>query len=194
MESGSKAQLLFDSNTQKRLISNCYRNLNNYQLSAKWRIFENKFATLELKLPSDLFSCKHCKEDVQGYYFYKSKNVVLCANNIKDEEFDKQATQYMIMAYDDARADVDPDNPVHIACTTVRAVNLGGVCRNKNQTRAFKSDCSNVDCIREKSIQRMMRTFRLNKDVAEDYVHEVWDSCFYQHDPFSSKEFSNLNY
>jgi hypothetical protein len=78
--------LAFKAEVQKKVTSNCIKNLHSYFKSRKWELLAHKFRTLGYQLPNDLVSCKICDDDAQGYYFYKQKKVVICANNVLDKD------------------------------------------------------------------------------------------------------------
>lgn len=185
MESEEDEKLFFDSFSQKRLLVNCSRNLQSFLQSEKWKAVHNKLLNLDIKVPSNLFSCKHCNEPVEGYYFYKSKKVILCANNIKDEDFNYHALYFTILAYDDARTYIEPNNPTHLACSMIRAVNLSGLCFESKYSWLLEKNAKKLDRVKRNTIQKLSTHFNINKDDAEEYVHHVWDSCFYQQDPFN---------
>ena len=183
--------LMFSSRVQKRLIGNCYRNLEAFYSSYRFLIIQSKFDSLDIKIPSDLFSCKECDSTSKGKYFYKQKKIVLCSNNIPNEGFQDLATKLMIQAYDDARSDIDPSNKLQMSCSLLRSVNLGGVCRSSKKYRSAGVRSGYKECVQETTTKELMAMFELDRDEAEEYVHRVWDSCIYQLDPFTTKEFTN---
>jgi hypothetical protein len=188
----SDAELVEKSRTQKKLIGNCYRNLEAYYSSYYFMQFQHKFESLNIKLPSDLFSCKNCDSPIKGSYFYPQKKIILCANNILDSDFEIQATKLMVYAYDDARATIDPSNNLQIACTCLRAVNLSKECYTKRSKFSLSGNFNTYnDCVRNKTYQELRRIQGLSKDDAEDCVHIVWDSCIRQFDPFNLKDFAS---
>ena len=171
--------LMFSSRVQKRLIGNCYRNLEAFYSSYRFLIIQSKFDSLDIKIPSDLFSCKECDSTSKGKYFYKQKKIVLCSNNIPNEGFQ------------DARSDIDPSNKLQMSCSLLRSVNLGGVCRSSKKYRSAGVRSGYKECVQETTTKELMAMFELDRDEAEEYVHRVWDSCIYQLDPFTTKEFTN---
>lgn len=65
----------------------------------------------------------------------------MCCNRFSsDDDFAVTLTHELIHAYDLCRAEVDFHNPIHHACTEIRAANLSGNCtfmRELRNTRQF---------------------------------------------------------
>lgn len=183
--------LAFKAEVQKKVLSNCISNLHKYFRSRKWEQLANKFRSLGYELPKDLISCKICEDDSSGFYFYKQKKIILCANNIIDSDFDDNLTQHMIKSFDDARAEIDPSNPMHIACSLIRGANLSGKCNNRSQFRLFMDKGNYARCVRELAVTDFLRykSFGFDKEKAEDVVFGVWDTCFYDYEPYTTEEF-----
>ena len=157
--------LMFSSRVQKRLIGNCYRNLEAFYSSYRFLIIQSKFDSLDIKIPSDLFSCKECDSTSKGKYFYKQKKIVLCSNNIPNEGFQDLATKLMIQAYDDARSDIDPSNKLQMSCSLLRSVNLGGVCRSSKKYRSAGVRSGYKECVQETTTKELMAMFEQFRDA-----------------------------
>lgn len=195
MNDPKTTELAFKAEVQKKLISNCLNNLHIYFRSRKWELLAHKFRSLGYQLPKDLISCKICDSDLSAYYFYKQKKIVLCANNVLDADFNQEVTHQVINAFDDARAEIDTSNRAHIACSTVRGVNLSEKCAKKKIFGFVKQKGEYAMCVRDKAIREMMKfkDFGLKKDEAEEVVCAVWDTCYYDYEPYTLGEFKTKN-
>jgi hypothetical protein len=184
-------RLGFKAEVQRRVIDNCTKKMHEYFRSRKWEILSHKFRTLGYQLPNDLLSCKLCDDDAQGYYFYKQKKIVICANNVLDKDFDVNMTTQLISAFDDVRAEIDPSNGIHIACSVIRGVNLSGRCTRSGIFRYMKEYDGYYRCVREGAVERLIRNKNLvvKREEAEKLVLDVWDTCFYDYEPYTTEEF-----
>ena len=188
-------ELAFKAEVQRKVLANCISNLHKFFRSRNWETLHHKFGSLGLVLPSDLISCKICENDLDGYYFYKQKKIVMCANNVLDDNFSKELTRQLVNTYDDARAEIDPSNPNHIACSTIRGVNLGGECSGKSIYTGILDPNHYSRCVKERSAKLMTKNkrFNLNYEDAEDLVSEIWETCFHDYEPFSLEEYRKRN-
>lgn len=195
METQDTNELALKAEIQKKVLGNCISNLHTYFRSRNWELLANKFRTLGLVLPNDLVSCKICDNDMSSYYFYSQKKIIICANNVVDKEFTQVVTRQVVSAYDDARADIDPKNPSHIACTTVRGVNLSGECLSHKSFNFFNKYTRYISCVKEKATKEMMKNknLKMTAEAADEEIHEVWDTCFNDYEPFSLEEHRKNN-
>ena len=187
--------LAFKAEVQKKVLANCISNLHKYFKSRNWEILASKFKTLGFVLPNDLISCKICEENISGYYFYKQKKIVLCANNVLDNEFPVVLTEQMISAFDDARAEIDSKNPAHVACSAIRGANLSGRCTQRSKFALFKDYGKYIKCVRDRSVETILKNkaLGLKTEDAEEFVLDVWDTCFYDYEPYTLEEHRKAN-
>lgn len=184
-------ELFFKAITQKKLLINCIQSLHNYFRSKEWRQFYNKFQSLGYEIPKDLISCKVCDENTEGYYFYGQKKIILCANNILDKDFSTDLTNKLVLAYDDARAEIEPSNPNHIACSTIRANNLDGHCKSTMFRFGFIKDRKSYrNCVVNSSIKQLLKakSLSLSESQAEEAVLGLWQTCIKDYDPFTFED------
>ena len=195
MIENENSELIFKAEVQKKVIAGCISNLHKYFKSRNWEMLAHKFRSLGYVLPRDLISCKICDENIDGYYFYKQKKIILCANNILDNEFYSVVTQELVKSFDDARAEIEPNNPAHVACSTIRGINLSGVCASRGRFNIMHHQGDYMNCVRDKSIKQFMKNkaFKMNYETSEDAISGVWDACFYDYEPFSLEEHRKIN-
>lgn len=195
MNDSKVEDLAFKAEVQRKTVANCISNLHLYFRSKNWEILAHKFRSLGYVLPNDLISCKLCDEDTEGYYFYKQKKIIMCANNVLDQNFSSVITHQMINSFDDARAEIEPSNPAHIACTSIRGVNLSKQCTPDSILSIWTNPNKYKNCVREKSTSVLLRHKDLNLDPekAEDIISDVWDTCFYDYEPYTMEEHKKSN-
>ncbi|CAG9329760.1 unnamed protein product [Blepharisma stoltei] len=189
-----RAKLVVEAEVRNRLIAECIQSVNDYLHGRAWEIFSNKFKSMNINLPRDLIACKICEEPMTGHYFEKEKKIIICANNVVNQEFDSTLGHEMVHLFDDARAEVDFHNPEHVACSEIRATNLSGECSNKGFLKHVRKGTVTkkyTQCVKDRATKSLMDNphFKLkNMMEAEEIVGGVWDVCFYDYEPFSIDE------
>jgi inner membrane protease ATP23 len=93
--------------------------------------------------------------------------------------------------YDNIRSkDFNPKNCSHLACSEIRAANMGGYCNdsfsyfNKSKTNAAR----NSDCVRSKAFEHLAQYYDHCTDNAMSYINASWDKCYADCGPL--KDFS----
>lgn len=186
----SRLKLAHEAEVRKRLIADCTKKIYEFYRTRNWEIFANKFRQLNVELPKDLFSCKICEESLTGHYLNKDKKVVLCANSITDDEFDFTITHELVHVFDDARAELNFNDPQHIACSEIRATNLSGECRPSKFYQFRNRTNKYMECVKSRATEAVFMNKRLNltQETAKEVVEGVWDVCYYDYEPFSFEE------
>ncbi|KAF7246497.1 hypothetical protein EYD10_07235 [Varanus komodoensis] len=134
------------------------------------------------------FSCEDCAGCVSGGFDSSTSQIVLCQNNIHYQaHMNRVVTHELIHAFDHCRAHVDWFNNVkHLACSEIRAANLSGDCSLKNEMARFKFGLKqhHQTCVRDRAIRSILAVRKVSKEMAEQAVDEVFESCFNDHEPF----------
>merc|ERR1719223_2426243 len=78
--------------------------------------------------PFKFVQCMHCPQMLAGALTQeegRSMEICMCQNRVGSQRhFDHVLTHELIHAYDVCRAEVDFSNPLHHACTEIRAANI----------------------------------------------------------------------
>lgn len=180
----------------KRTLATCQSNLTKYFLSTfhpapTWDTLKTRLTGLRVATGASFLTCRICEEGEMGHFFEKTKQIVLCANHIPDQDFNSTVTHELIHAYDDARIKINYSVPEHVACSEIRAVNLSGECKEE-QKGWFgpKHDYTNCVVTRARANVKASPHFQLTKEEAEQAVTQVWDMCFNDLDPISPQKFT----
>ena len=145
---------------------------------------------------SKKISCEPCVEHLAGAFDTERKEIVLCENNIPevieksgktvDEVYGKLVQEYLVYAYDSARVHFDPQNPQHVACSYIRAINLTKVEELCGYGRASPSDLREGKkmCVARYASWAMAQSLKLSEDQAGRLVNSVIDSCYNDYAPY----------
>ncbi|XP_062990875.1 mitochondrial inner membrane protease ATP23 homolog isoform X2 [Elgaria multicarinata webbii] len=68
----------------------------------------------------------------------------------------------------------------------IRAANLSGDCSLLNEMSRFKFGLKqhHQTCVRDRAVRSILAVRKVNKEMAEKAVDEVFESCFNDHEPF----------
>ncbi|XP_018417098.1 PREDICTED: mitochondrial inner membrane protease ATP23 homolog [Nanorana parkeri] len=134
------------------------------------------------------FACEDCSGSVSGGFDADTSEIVLCQNNIHSQaHMNRVVTHELIHAFDHCRAHVDWFNNVrHLACSEIRAANLSGDCSISNEISRFNFGFKqhHQACVRDRALRSIMAVRDISREAAERAVHEVFNSCFKDHEPF----------
>ncbi|XP_062990874.1 mitochondrial inner membrane protease ATP23 homolog isoform X1 [Elgaria multicarinata webbii] len=170
---------------------------NKCQIMLKFALDSNPFAKLLLDAMKNSgctvfndrhFSCEDCDGCVSGGFDSSTSQIVLCQNNIRyQSHMNRVVIHELIHAFDHCRAHVDWFNNVkHLACSEIRAANLSGDCSLLNEMSRFKFGLKqhHQTCVRDRAVRSILAVRKVNKEMAEKAVDEVFESCFNDHEPF----------
>lgn len=134
------------------------------------------------------FSCEDCDGTVSGGFDAEISQIVLCQNNIHQQEhMNRVVTHELIHSFDHCRAHVDWFNNIkHLACSEIRAANLSGECTFGNELSRFNFGLKqhHQKCVRERACRSILAVRKVSRDTAMKAVDDVFDSCFNDHEPF----------
>jgi len=154
-------------------------------------------------LPSEraFVRCEPCDPDGTSLGSYSKTEdgkgrVIICENVLTGSSVSKAAVERtvkheLIHAFDDCRAELDPNNCLHMACTEVRAANLSGDCHLKTeiQRRNFAFKGQGNRCVKRRA-QLSLEAHPECKEVAKIAVDKVFDRCIEDNAPFIGKFFT----
>lgn len=134
------------------------------------------------------FSCEDCDGTVSGGFDAEISQIVLCQNNIHQQEhMNRVVTHELIHSFDHCRAHVDWFNNIkHLACSEIRAANLSGECTFGNELSRFNFGIKqhHQKCVRERACRSILAVCKVSRETAMKAVDDVFDSCFNDHEPF----------
>jgi inner membrane protease ATP23 len=120
--------------------------------------------------------------------------IILCANRKlpREETAVENIVHEMIHAFDNCRAKVDWSNPVHRACSEIRAANLSGDChwiREYERYRYRKEWMMPMlkqqqACVRRRAILSVKEMPGMTEEAAAAAVDTAWQTCYQDHAPF----------
>ena len=140
---------------------------------------------------------------VEGGYLWKNTpngakgQIILHQNTVRggENELHRLLLHEMIHAYDDARAEVDPSNCLHHACSEVRASRLSGECLwNAEWGRGHHSPIgAGMRCVQRRATLSVSQNPNC-RGVAERAVEKVFPQCYKDYEPFSSPLYTSEAY
>ncbi|EGD73471.1 Ku70-binding protein [Salpingoeca rosetta] len=131
------------------------------------------------------FVCQQCP--VSGAFDADRNEIVLCADKLYSRDnAGTIMTHELIHAYDNCRAKLDFRNPIHLACTEVRAANLSGDCFFKNELNRgnFAVAKQHQVCVKRRASLSLQAVFDIPAAQANKHVDQVYDQCFKDTAPF----------
>mmetsp|Transcript_102 Transcript_102/g.187 ORF Transcript_102/g.187 Transcript_102/m.187 type:complete len:223 (-) Transcript_102:12-680(-) len=158
-----------------------------------WKVDILVNALSAMKSPVDLV-CVQCPAHVKHRAGYSPRHnrIWMCGNRLWNPfEFRRVLAHELVHAFDFARAEIDPESCVHMACTEVRAWNLSGECDLwRNWFNFLGEDMVNRKqrCIRDGALASVMDSDRCsNPDVACKALEQAFAPCFRDHWPFTTR-------
>ncbi|XP_024516909.1 mitochondrial inner membrane protease ATP23 isoform X1 [Selaginella moellendorffii] len=136
---------------------------------------------------SNFFKVEECEQKVAGG-FQSDKGVVICSNRVGfQQEVDAILAHELIHAYDHCRArNLDWTNCEHHACSEIRAANLSGDCRFKQEFNRgnFGIQKHQQVCVRRRANLSVAMNPHCSKAEAASAVDRVWNTCYRDTRPF----------
>jgi inner membrane protease ATP23 len=125
--------------------------------------------------PHRHFVCEECNsgENVFGGYDVKVNQVVICSNRCRDE--DKVAEilfHELVHMYDFCTAKIDFSNLSHLACTEIRAANLGH-CKTPTESPFGNRE----NCVKDRAAASVRAMTSVDAAVAMKAVTDVFKRC-----------------
>ncbi|XP_059145068.1 mitochondrial inner membrane protease ATP23 homolog [Physella acuta] len=141
-------------------------------------------------------SCERCTDRVSGGFDPKTMQVVVCQNNVKNEDVCCSILAHELLhAFDSCRAKLDFENLRHLACTEIRAANMFhcsiGAAMTTGEVSPFGVKERHQLCVRNKALQSIMLVRNVPKEEAMTVVDEVFDKCYNDMEPLGRRCFKN---
>eukprot|EP00736_Rhodelphis_marinus_P008640 Rmarinus@m.22477 len=127
-----------------------------------------------------------CPDGTAGFYRPETKEVVLCKGAIKSQQMmDTVLSRELLHAYDDCRAYINYDDPVHLACMEIRAAMLTRDCSFMTEIRRGRITGYKQfeKCVKRRAVQSLSLNPRFRGDP-EDAVADAFPVCSADTAPF----------
>ncbi len=147
--------------------------------------------------PADFVRCVICPLNGVATAFFevsvgKPSAIGLCANSLKkQDDFDTILTHELIHAYDFCRAEINPNNLSHVACTEIRAANLSGDCTFMREWRRGKGNVAisnhHNKCVKRRTFMSISGHSEVkSREQAHKIIEDLWEKCSKDYEPFGS--------
>lgn len=162
----------------------------------------SKIDAMGCKLAPEPIVCEDAFGDamVAGAYDTDRSMVVMNPNVppsfLNQSEWTRAVTHELVHAYDNCRANVNPVDCSHIACTEIRAANLSGDCDLLTELQRMPSRLllggmsgHQQKCVRrraELSLSLHPQCTETGPESVKQYVNNVWEPCYRDTAPFST--------
>ncbi|KYN29075.1 PREDICTED: mitochondrial inner membrane protease ATP23 homolog isoform X2 [Trachymyrmex cornetzi] len=137
-------------------------------------------------------SCEVCNPSVTGGYDSELNQVVICQNSAYNENMVRGVLVHeMIHMFDYCRNKLDVKNIDHLACTEIRAANLGH-CSFMSSLLQGDSSFINIkathqNCVKHKARLSVMAVHKVSKEVAEAAIERVFTKCYNDLEPIGRR-------
>jgi hypothetical protein len=129
--------------------------------------------------------------------YYPSSNVVeiMPSRFWNPFSYRRALARSLVYAFDNARAKVDFQNVDHVACTSIRALNISGECDLWNKWLDYIGEdplgkdmySMKQRCIRKKVEEHMILKSSHPSEEIRTGIDRVWERCFRDHWPFTAE-------
>ena len=168
------------SNSHSRCLKSTRKLLNSSPIL--------QFLQLEITKVNGKFqlSCQPCDDRKGG--FDSNGNIIVCENQIASKlELEDTIAHELVHCYDHNTVELDYSNPLHVACTEIRANSLSRECRFYNEIKRGYLGIArhHQDCVKRRSVLGLMQSKSVgSKEEAETIVNQVFNQCFQDTAPF----------
>jgi len=147
--------------------------------------------------PFKVFKCKSCDTDKAAAYWSKDEGIVICENNLAkialaDQNlFEETLAHELIHTYDECTTNLNWDSCEQHACSEIRANNLSGECRFKNEfmkkkVNFFSMKGHHANCVKRRALISVELNPACSQEKAKRAIDTVWDVCSVDFDPFDN--------
>ncbi|XP_011175918.1 mitochondrial inner membrane protease ATP23 homolog [Solenopsis invicta] len=133
-------------------------------------------------------SCEVCNPMVTGGYDSEYNQIVVCQNSAHSENMVRGVLLHeMIHMFDFCRNKLDVNNLDHLACTEIRAANLGH-CSFMSSLLQGDSSFINIkathqNCVKRKAKMSVMAARKVSSEVADAAIEKVFTKCYNDLEP-----------
>ncbi|XP_018048620.1 PREDICTED: mitochondrial inner membrane protease ATP23 homolog isoform X2 [Atta colombica] len=137
-------------------------------------------------------SCEVCNPIVTGGYDSEFNQIIICQNSAHSEDMVRGVLLHeMIHMFDYCRNKLDVKNIDHLACTEIRAANLGH-CSFMSSLLQGDSSFINIkathqNCVKHKARLSVMAVHKVSKEVAEAAIERVFTKCYNDLEPIGRR-------
>ncbi|EFN77220.1 mitochondrial inner membrane protease ATP23 homolog [Harpegnathos saltator] len=133
-------------------------------------------------------SCEVCNTLVTGGYDSELNQVVICQNSAGSKGLVQAALLHeMIHMFDYCRNKLDLKNIDHLACTEIRAANIGHCSFMGSWFQGFSSPinikATHQNCVKNKAKMSIMAVHKVKPEVAEAAIERVFTKCYNDLEP-----------
>ncbi|XP_067208857.1 mitochondrial inner membrane protease ATP23 homolog isoform X2 [Linepithema humile] len=133
-------------------------------------------------------SCEICDPIVTGGYDSELNQIIVCQNSASAKrEVQGILLHEMIHMFDYCRNKLNVKNIDHLACTEIRAANIGH-CSFLSSVFQGNSSFSNIkathqNCVKHKAKMSVMAVHKVSAEVAEAAIDRVFTKCYNDLEP-----------
>ena len=133
--------------------------------------------------PHRHIACAPCNQAISGGYDDTHNQVIICANNCKNETKVEQILSHeLIHMYDYCTSKVDLDLVDHLACSEIRAASLASCVQYD-----FRKFWSFENCVKTKAAQSVAVIKNVKLEEAKKHVETVFDKCYSDLEPIGHR-------
>lgn len=142
-------------------------------------------------LPHNFVHCTPCEGTPIAGGFVADKGeekVVLCEEVASRSVVRRTLVHELIHAYDTCRAELDPGNIYHVACTEVRAANLSTDCSFTTELYRMGGPFSirnhQRECVQRRAVLSVKHNPALGDKDPKEVVASIFERCYRDTAPF----------
>jgi len=175
-----------ESADKNRCEDNVYRCIKNSPI-IKLMMGALKSSGCEIDMRRHI-SCEVCNPIVTGGYDTEFNQIVVCQNSASNENMVRAVLLHeMVHMFDYCRNKLDVKNIHHLACTEIRAANLGH-CSFMSSLLQGDSSFINIkathqNCVKHKAKLSVMGVHKVSAEVAEAAIEKVFTKCYNDLEP-----------
>eukprot|EP00759_Apiculatamorpha_spiralis_P040451 PhF_6_TR39016/c0_g1_i2/m.58393/K18156/ATP23, XRCC6BP1; mitochondrial inner membrane protease ATP23 len=116
----------------------------------------------------------------------KKGEIVLHYDQLGTEvDIERALRHELIHAYDDTRAEIEPANCYHHACSEIRAARLSGECLYSQEYKrgGYYPGSAGMQCVRRRA-SLSVRENPYCRGMEEKSVDKVFEKCYRDYEPF----------
>ncbi|GAB1868074.1 Mitochondrial inner membrane protease ATP23 [Camponotus japonicus] len=137
-------------------------------------------------------SCEVCNPLVTGGYDSELNQVVICQNMAHSENIVRGVLLHeMIHMFDYCRNKLDMKNIDHLACTEIRAANIGHCSFISSMLQGDSSfiniKATHQNCVKHKAKMSVMAVHAVSEEVADAAIERVFTKCYNDLEPIGRR-------
>ncbi len=122
--------------------------------------------------------CSPCDKSLSGGYDDEHNQIIICANNCRSyTKTEAILAHEMVHMYDFCKNLIDFANPLHLACSEIRAASLASCAQLDLGYKSYQS------CVKSKASQSVSIVLGWDKLKSAQIVEKVFQKCFHDVEP-----------